>query len=302
MKARGMDADECRSPSGTTLEIVVVTYASEILIRSCLRSAIAHTPDGTLIRVVDNASPDNTVTIVKQEFPDVVLSVRPSNAGFAVANNVALKHVQSPFVLLLNPDAELAPGVVDHLLTVMNEEPDAGILGCRLVTADGTLDHAAKRFIPTPLEAGLYFAGRLVGRRVSRYTAPSVAEFGTGDVDAVNGAFMLVRRAAMDEVGLFDESFWMYGEDLDWCTRFRKAGWRVIYDGRVTAWHLKGGSAGVRSWRLNFAFHRSMVIYQRKHASSSVALRALIEVLIWAKFIATASADAVRRRLPGRPR
>ena len=288
--------------SVSTLEVVVVTYESEGLIRSCLRSVDAYAPRGTVIHVVDNASPDNTVAVVEQEFPNVVLTARLDNAGFAVANNVALRAVRSPFVLVLNPDAELAPGVVDHLLGVMSDLPDVGVVGCRLVTSDGTPDHAAKRFIPTPVEAALYFAGRLIGRRVSRYTAPSVAEFGTGDVDAVNGAFMLIRKAAMDEVGLLDESFWMYGEDLDWCTRFRKAGWRVVYDGRVTARHLKGGSAGVRSWRLNFEFHRSMALYQRKHGVSRAPLRLLVGAAIWGKFIATASADSVRRHLWGQRR
>lgn len=277
------------------LEVVVVTYRSEAFIRDCLRSVTQFTPAGTVLRVVDNGSQDGTVRIVRAGFPEALVLIRPDNPGFAVANNLALREVSAPYVLVLNPDASLEPGIVEHLIEVMEGSPDIGVLGCRLIKSDGTLDHAAKRFIPTPVEAAKFFLGGLLGRMPSRYTAPDIDEHGVGDVDAVNGAFMLVRTSAMREVGVFDERYWMYGEDLDWCTRFRKAGWRVVYDGRVTARHLKGASAGVRSWRLNYEFHRSMAIYWRTYGGETPLVKVLVEFAIWCKFILTATVDSVRR-------
>lgn len=287
--------DRAQDPALPPLEVVVVSYRSEALISRCLTSVRQHTPVGTLVYVVDNASPDNTAAVVRRDFPEVLLMERSGNDGFAVANNAALRRVVAPYVLVLNPDAELAAGVIEHLIGVMDKHGDIGMIGCRLLTADGTPDHAAKRFIPTPAEATQYFVGRLFGKRISRYTAPDIDEFGLGDVDAINGAFMLVRKSAMDIVGLFDEGYWMYAEDLDWCTRFRVAGWRVVYDGRVTAFHIKGGVAGIRSPRLNYEFHRSMARYYRAY-NGPVAIAAFPVVTgIWLKFALTTIVDLVRR-------
>lgn len=277
------------------LEVVIVTYRSAHLITNCLSSVERFAPTGTVTYVIDNASPDDTAGVVRCGFPSVRLVERGDNAGFSVANNVALRQVTAPYVLVLNPDAELAEGVVQHLLAEMERSPGIGVIGCRLLKTDGTSDHAAKRFIPTPLEAAHYFLGRLIGKRASRYAAPDVGDLDLADVDAINGAFMLVRKSAMDEVGLFDESYWMYAEDLDWCTRFREAGWRVVYDGRVTAFHIKGGVAGVRSLRLNYEFHRSMALYYRKHSHSQGVVVALVTLAIWIKFGVTAVSDGIRR-------
>jgi N-acetylglucosaminyl-diphospho-decaprenol L-rhamnosyltransferase len=148
----------------------------------------------------------------------------------------------------------------------MEERPEVGICGCRLVREDGTFDHAAKRSFPTPLGALAHFTG--VGRAawapraLSQYRAPDVEE---GPVDAVNGAFMLMRRAALDEVGLFDEGYWLYMEDLDLCYRFAQAGWLTWYQPAVTLMHTKGGAAGRRSLRLVLAFHYGMFRFYRTH-------------------------------------
>ena len=111
---------------------------------------------------------------------------------------------------------------------------------------------------------------------------------------------MLVRKSAMDLVGLFDEGYWMYAEDLDWCTRFRNAGWRVVYDGRVTAFHIKGGVAGIRSLRLNYEFHRSMARYYRTHSPSQTIAVFPVITGIWCKFVLTSIGDLVRRAVKGR--
>jgi len=250
------------------LEVVIVSFRAWPLLRRCLQSLAEHLAPvvKTRVHVVDNASGDGTPDAVAQNFSTVTLHRRESNDGFAVANNSVLGSVEAPFVLVLNPDTELLPGAVEHLLDVMASDDRIGVLGCRLVQLDGSFDHAAKRSFPRPLDAVEYFLRRRGGG--ARYLAPHVGENEMGRVDAVNGAFMLIRTAAMRQVGLFDEAYWMYGEDLDWCKRFANMGWDVVYDGRVSVVHLKGGtSGGARSWKLNWHFHKSMAIFYRTHSS-----------------------------------
>ncbi|MCA5893002.1 glycosyltransferase family 2 protein [Isoptericola sp. NEAU-Y5] len=278
------------------LKIVVVTYGRSDLVTRCLSSVLLSIPEKTTIHVVDNSSPDDTADVVATRFPEVALHRRTSNDGFAAANNAVLAEITAPYVLLLNPDTEIGPGLLDHLLDAMDEHMDVGMVGCRLVTADGSLDHAAKRHIPSPWTAVRYFALKVVGRTGSHYTAPDVGEYDVAEVEAVNGAFMLVRAEAIREVGLLDERFWMYAEDLDWCVRMRAAGWSIVYDGRVTATHLKGGSSGTaRPLRLNYHFHRSMVLFYLKHQRRSPLVDACVVTGIWLRFALSSTASALTR-------
>lgn len=257
--------------SAPVLDVAIVSYDCEDLLRRCLSSLSRHPPTAGPLRVqvVDNASSDHTPAMVRAEFPEVELECLDENVGFAAANNRALRRSAAPFVLLLNPDTELTDGALDHMLGVMRQNAGVGVAGCRLVRHDGSFDHAAKRSFPTPLAALAHFTGVGRGRddraRLAQYRAPHLGEHDVGDVDAVNGAFMLVRAAALDQVGLLDEGYWLYMEDLDWCYRFREKGWRVLYDGRATVVHVKGGSAGShRAPRQNVAFHRGMGRFYRK--------------------------------------
>lgn len=286
------------SPRLTT---VIVTYASEPLIRSCLDSVLANAPScGMKLVVVDNSSPDRTVEIVRTEYPTVEVIARSTNDGFAVANNRALRDLSTEYVLVLNPDTRIEAGTLDHLIASMDADATIGVMGCRLLTKDGTLDHAAKRSIPSPLQAASYFALRAVGRTGSGYVRPDLDDDAIADVDAINGAFMLIRAGALSEVGLLDENYWMYGEDLDWCVRFRAAGWRVVYDGSVIAHHLKGGCApGPRKLRLNYHFHRSMAVFYLAHQRTNIFLDAVIIAAIWSRFALTTASGSVRRALSG---
>jgi GT2 family glycosyltransferase len=250
-----------------SLEIVIVSYRCRDLLLACLRSIAANPYSGgpLAVTVVDNASGDGTAAAVRAQFPSWRVVELATNAGFSAANNIALRDSRAEQILLLNPDTEIWPGVLDEMTAFLSEHPRAGVAGCRLVRRDGSFDHAAKRSIPTVADALAHFRPG-GGSSTSGYLAPHVAEDGAGAVDAVNGAFMLVRRAAIDEVGLLDEGYWMYGEDLDWCTRFRRAGWDVLYNGRVTTLHVKGATAGPhRRLRQNAAFHRAMGRFYRRH-------------------------------------
>ena len=261
------------------LEIVIVSYRCRDLLLVCLRSIAAnpYTRGRTVVTVVDNASGDATVDAVRSTFPEVRVVEMHENVGFSAANNVALRRTTAELILLLNPDTEIWPGVLDAMVDLMRDSPRTGVAGCRLVRRDGSFDHAAKRSIPTVADALRYFRP---GSHGSGYLSPQVGEDEVGSVDAVNGAFMLVRRAALPGVGLLDEGFWMYGEDLDWCTRFRNAGWEVRYNGAVTTLHVKGAIAGSRRrLRQNVAFHRSMGRFYRRHVGGE---RALLDAIVYA--------------------
>lgn len=282
-----------------TIDIVIVTYNCISIIDDCLGS-IFNDPDHTnwTVHVVDNASSDGTPQHIASEWPDVNLVTRPTNGGFGVANNHVLRSCTADLTLVLNPDAFLHRGTIAALIHHF-DDPRVGIVGCRLEQSDGSFDHAAKRSFPTPRNSIQYF---LPGRRkFSGYTAPDVPERGVGEVDAVNGAFMLVRTSAMHEVGYFDERFWMYAEDLDWCRRFHLGGWRTIYDGTVSTTHLKSAISGKqRSPKLNWHFHRSMALYYRTHeAGDNIALDAAVYGGIAAKGAITTIKDYIRRRRNG---
>jgi N-acetylglucosaminyl-diphospho-decaprenol L-rhamnosyltransferase len=290
--------------------IIVVSTGAREHVRACLESLRRHPlRSGPMaVHVVDNASTDGTVEMIGDQFPEVELETLGWNAGFCIANNVALRRASGPYVLLLNPDTEVSEGALEWVIRLMEERPDVGMASCRLVQPDGTFDHAAKRSFPTPIGSLAYFTGigRLpaVGKRLGQYRAPDIDEHGSGEVDAVNGAFMLVRRSAMDEVGLLDEGYWLYMDDLDWCYRFKRRGWKVWYDGSVTIMHVKGGTTVEarkrgrhRGLRHNLAFHRSMGRFYRKfYAGRHPLLDVLIYLAIGAKFTIAAVRSAIARR------
>jgi N-acetylglucosaminyl-diphospho-decaprenol L-rhamnosyltransferase len=249
------------------LDVAIVAYRCEAMLRDCLASLAAHPPAVPMaVHVVDNDSGDGTADMVEAEFGEVKLTRASANLGFAAGTNLAIRAGRAPAVLALNPDTRVTAGALDALLGVLGRKPEVGICGPRLELPDGTFDHAAKRGFPTPLSALGHFTG--VGRRrdggtLAAYRAPGVE---SGPVDAVNGACMLIRRTALEAVGLFDEGYWMYMEDLDLCYRFAEAGWATWYAPEATVVHVKAGTSGpVRSPKLNYAFHYGMYRFYRHH-------------------------------------
>jgi N-acetylglucosaminyl-diphospho-decaprenol L-rhamnosyltransferase len=244
------------------LEVVVVSHGAEALLRRCLRSLAEHpiTEGEMWVTVVDSGSPDGTPDMVEVEFPGVRL-LRRDNIGFSAANNLVLRQSHAAAVLLLNPDTEVYAGTLDAGLERLRAEERIGMVGVKLVTESGELDHACKRSFPTPLSALGHFTG--VGG--DQYRAGHLGDDEAGEVDAVNGAFMLCRTEAVREVGLLDEGYWLYMEDLDWCRRFWDAGWKVFYEPAGVALHVKGGSsARRRAPRQEIAFHRGMGRFYRR--------------------------------------
>jgi N-acetylglucosaminyl-diphospho-decaprenol L-rhamnosyltransferase len=256
-------------PATTDLEVAIVSHGAEELLRRCLRSLREHPASGEMrVTVVDSGSPDGTPDMVEREFPAVRL-LRRGNIGFSAANNLVLRESEAEAVLLLNPDTEVYAGTLDAALARLRADARIGMVGCKLVTESGELDHACKRSFPTPLSALAHFTG--IGRSgdasgaLSQYRATHLGDDEPGEVDAVNGAFMLCRAAAVREVGLLDEGYWLYMEDLDWCHRFWDAGWKVFYEPAGIALHVKGASSGGRRRpKQEIAFHRGMGRFYRR--------------------------------------
>ena len=292
----------CNSMTSPIVDIVIVSYRCADLLRSCLISLHEHAPrQNARLWVVDNNSLDGTVELVHTDFPDVELIPSRTNLGFAAANNAAIRRGSAPYVLALNPDTQVTRGALDAMLHLMELDPSIGIAGCRLELEDGTFDHAARRAFPTIAGALGHFTR--IGRqpsssaRLAQYRAPNVER---GPVDAVNGAFMLMRRSALDEVGLFDEGYWMYMEDLDLCYRFAQAGWTTWYEPDVTVLHTKAGTSGkLRKPRLNYAFHYGMYRFYRKHYAPlrATPMNVLVYAGIGAKLVVSVVSSGVRRHI-----
>jgi len=253
------------------LSIVIVNYSTRYLLRDCLHSVQASRgmADYEVI-VVDNCSPDGSAEMVRQEFPQVRLIASTVNGGYAYANNLGLRQSQGRHLLLLNPDTVLPPTALLDMLAFVQEHPDAGVAGPKLVLADGSLDLACRRSFPS-LDVAFY---RLVGlsRRFphsplyNRYNLGYLDPDRVAEVDSVVGAFMWIRGEALKQAGLLDERFFAYAEDIDLCYRIKvEHGWKVYYNPSVVVTHYKGQSTRQRSTAMTIQFYRAMWLFHEKH-------------------------------------
>lgn len=261
------------------LGIVIVNWNTRDLLERCLKTL--YSSRGVVFRVVvvDNASDDDSADMVRQRFPQAGLIVSPINGGFSYGNNLGLRALGyrgagsvSPdaprYALLLNPDTELPPDALDQMVRFMDSRPDIGIAGPKLALEDGSLDKACRRSFPTPAVSFYHFSGLAKvfpnSPRFARYNMTFVDPDLEIEVDSVVGAYMQVRREAIEKVGLMDETFFMYGEDLDWAYRVKGAGWTVFYHPQVVVRHVKR-AASRSSQKARFEFYRAMLIFYRKH-------------------------------------
>lgn len=249
------------------MDVIIVAYHAHDSLRRCLES-LRDLPGNQHLNVVvvDNGDDADTPDLVRSVLPGAVTMEPHANLGFGKASNLGIRRTRDELVLLFNPDCELRPGTLDHLVGVLEQHPEVGVIGPELRREDGSLDHAGRRSFPTVVGALGHLTG--VGRKMesgplTQYRATDVE---SGPVDCVNGAFMLCRRAALEEVGLFDEGYWMHQEDMDLMYRLRQAGWLTWYEPSVQALHLKHATHGeVRSPRIIYAFYYGMYRFYSKH-------------------------------------
>lgn len=258
------------------LAIVIVSYNVRDLLRDCLASILASRLEGSgAIYVVDNGSRDGSAPMVRAEFPDVCVIEQATNSGYPAANNVGLRaagfggNAFPRYALLLNPDTVLGPTVLAGLIAFMEARPDAGAVGPKLVRPDGSLDKACRRSFPSPESAFYKLSGlsRLFPRhpRLGRYNLEYLDPDQVAEVDSLAGSCMLIRGQVLDAIGLLDERFFMYGEDIDLCFRIKEHGWKVYYDPLETVLHYKGASSRQRSMGATVDFYRAMALFHDKH-------------------------------------
>ncbi len=252
------------------LSIVITSYNTSDYLAKCLSSIFASTDiEDFEVFVVDNDSKDDSVEMVARDFPKVHLIANDANLGFAKANNRALSETQGRYVLLLNPDTELRPTTLAEMVSVMDARPDVGLAGLKLLRQDGEMDVACRRGFPTPFNSLTKFLrldrifpkSRIFGGYNLSYKDPD----GDYEVDSIVGAFMFLRREVLHEVGLLDENYFMFGEDIDWCYRIKRSDWKVLYLGSKEILHVKGASVSQNQRAMNSHFHQAMYIFHKTH-------------------------------------
>lgn len=283
------------------LSIVIVNWNTESYLRDCLNSILEYSVGLSYeVWVVDNASSDQSVPMIREEFPQVMLLVNRENVGFARANNQALRLCRGRYALLLNSDTYVQENTLRVMIDFMDRHPEAGISGCKLQNADGTFQPACRRSIPTPAVSLLRMTGlsRLFpnSRTMAKYNLTFQDATAVQEVDSVSGAFLLVRRKVMEQVGLLDEAFFLHCEDLDWCYRAKQAGWKVFFVPHAAAVHLKGKSSDLVPVRTSFHLHRSMYIFYRKHFARATlsVVNGLVYLAIWGRLFFTLATRPLR--------
>lgn len=257
------------------ISVVIVSYNTQELIAKCLKSTKSAFQNLNVeVFVVDNNSKDKTVSEIKKNFPWVNLIANRENLGFSKANNIALKKAKGKYFLILNPDTEVQYDTFSKMYKYMEENPQTGIATCRVELSSGAIDNDCRRHFPSPWRALTHFSGLskiFKGSTIfDQYYYGYLKDDRQHEIDACVGAFMFVRADAVKKVGYFDEDFFFYGEDLDWCWRFRKAGYKIVYTTVTKILHHKGAASGMKptSQHLTKATKESKkrALYESVHA------------------------------------
>lgn len=270
------------------LSVIIVSYNVKDYLWQCLFSvekALAGI-DAEII-VFDNHSRDGSVDVLTKAYPDVTFISCPHNLGFARANNHAIRQSNGEYILLLNPDTLVGEDTIRHGLAFMDSHPGAGALGTRMLNSDGSVAKESRRGIPAPMTAFYKMSGLCSlfpqHRRLGRYYLGWLSWKEPARIEVISGAYCLLRRQALEETGLLDEDFFMYGEDIDLSYRLLKAGWENWYLPDPIL-HYKGESTQKSSFRYVHVFYEAMLIFFRKHYSHlSILITLPVSIAIYAK-------------------
>lgn len=270
------------------LAVVIVSYNVKYYLEQCLyslRKALAGIE--AQVYVVDNDSADDTVAYLASRFADVRFMESGGNVGFSRANNLAIRASRSEYVLLLNPDTLVSEDTISQALAFMDAHPRAGALGVKMLNTDGSVAKESRRGIPSPMTAFYKMCGLCErypnNRKLAHYYMSYLPWDRPAQIEVLSGAFFLARRATLDEVGLLDEDFFMYGEDIDLSYRIHSQGWQVWYY-PAEILHYKGESTQKTSFRYVHVFYQAMLIFFQKHYSHLSFLFSLpIRLAIYSK-------------------
>jgi len=286
----------------TDVSVCIVNFNAREHLENCLVSVINSMKKHTYeIIVVDNGSSDGSAEL-SNRYPNIKFIKNQENAGFIKANNQAIRASTGSYVMSLNNDTIVKDGAIDLLVDLLESSPDAGAAGPKLLNSDGTVQLQCRRRLPDPVSSFYYFSGlsRLFpkSRMFGAYLMVDLDDKQVTEVDCLCGAAMLVRRKVIDEVGLMDEDYFMYGDDIDWCYRIKKAGWKILYCPDAEIVHLGGrGGSRKRSYGNIFEFHRSMALFYSKHYASRYvfAVNWLVYSGIWLKYAVALAMNIFRK-------
>ena len=258
------------------LSVVIVNYNVVFFLEQCLNSVFAASKNlNVQIFVVDNNSVDGSINMLKENFSSVVLIENKENVGFSKANNQAIKRANSPYVLLLNPDTVIEEDTFDKCIDFMNSNTDCGGLGLRMLDGKGNFLPESKRGFPSPSVSFYKIFGLSYlfpkSQKFGRYHLGFLSEFEVNEVDVLSGAFMLLRKVTLEKVGLLDEQFFMYGEDIDLSYRIKLGGYKNYYFPETKIIHYKGESTKKSSVNYVFVFYNAMILFAKKHFSNKNA-------------------------------
>ncbi len=280
------------------LSIVIVNYNVKYYLEQCLGALQRSAKDvESEVFVVDNHSRDGSVEYLQEKFPDVIFIGSNHNLGFARANNLAIRQCAGEYVLLLNPDTIVCENTLHDVLAFMDEHPSAGAAGVRMLKTDGSDAMESRRGLPTPMTSFYKMCGLCAryprNHRFGKYYMSYLPWDQPVRIEVISGAFCMIRRAAIDKVGLLDDDFFMYGEDIDYSFRMLKAGYENwYYPSRIL--HYKGESTQKSSFRYVHVFYGAMLIFLRKHyGNMSLFLSFPVKMAIYAK----ASAELIRMKI-----
>jgi GT2 family glycosyltransferase len=272
------------------LSVIIVNYNVSYFLSQTLlsvRRALEKLEGGAEVFVVDNNSVDGSVAMVRARFPEVILLENKHNPGFAKANNQAIRQAQGEYVLLLNPDTVVEEDTFRACCAFLDEHPEGGGLGVKMLDGQGKFLPESKRGLPTPRVAFYKVFGLAAlfpgSRTFGGYHLGYLDKDEIHEVDVLSGAFMLLRKRALDVVGLLDEDYFMYGEDIDLSYRLTRGGWKNYYYPGTRIIHYKGESTKRTSVNYVFVFYRAMIVFARKHFAPNQAglFSLLIHLAIW---------------------
>lgn len=266
------------------LSIVIVSFNTEAMTRECLESIFLNAPDLDFeIIVVDNASTDGSPEMIEDSFPDVILIRNIDNRGFAAANNQAFAIARGRYILLLNSDTIILDRALQHSVAYLEEHPDVGAMACRALNTDRTLQLTCSEY-PSHLNLILQATGldRLPWpRALGKYQMRHWRRDSERDVDVISGCYLMIHRAAFDDVGLLDENFFFFGEETDWCYRLRRLGWKLRFAPVGEYIHHGGGSAKKLRAKRDLMLTQALVRLHRKHGGLSAAALTFAILLIF---------------------
>jgi len=261
------------------LSILIVNWNTKALLIQCLKSVHLKMGNGEReVFVVDNGSVDGSVESVREKFPEVIVIQNPMNLGFAKANNQALSLSKGRYILLLNPDTQEREGAIETLRAFMDNHPEAGVAGPQLLNSNGSKQNSIANF-PS-------LATELLNKSLLRWFFPKIfpgKERNLSEpieVDSVIGACMMVRREAMEQVGLLDEDYFLFLEETDWCYRIKRAGWKIYHHPQAEIYHFQGKSAEKDKKRAKVEYYRSRYQYFKKHQGNAQWLILRIGLII----------------------